>query len=337
MEKVTIRILADRLQLSAATVSKALADSHEISEVTKQRVLALAAALNYTPNPYASGLRRKKSKTIAVVLPEVADSFFARVINGIEMVAQEKGYHVLIRLTHENFEKEKAILKDLGGGRADGILLSVSSATADSGHVKELMEKGIPVVFFDRVLGDIKAAKVVTDDFESARKATRHLIAGGCKKIAILTVSTALSISQQRTEGFKQALLDEGLLFKEEDIIQCGNEPDLIQTQIRQLLQGPIPPDGIIATVEKLVPEIYQACHDLGLAIPGRVKVLGFSNLPTAMFMAPSLTTITQPALEMGQAATTLLVRALENKNPGLPDQYRMIPSELIIRASTGN
>src|SRR5882724_6794194 len=135
MGNVTIRILARQLQLSAATVSKALADSHEISGPTKKRVLEMAAALNYVPNPYASSLRKRKSKTIAVVLPEVADSFFSLAINGIESVAQDKGYHVLIYLTHENFLKEQAILNDFKSGRVDGVLMSVTSETVDTAHI----------------------------------------------------------------------------------------------------------------------------------------------------------------------------------------------------------
>src|SRR5258708_13781831 len=151
MGNITIRILARKLQLSTATVSKALTDSHEISETTKKRVLALAAELNYTPNPYASSLRKKKRKTIAMGLAEVADSFFAQVIDGVESIAQDKGYHVLIRLTHENIPKEQAILRDLQGGRADGVLMSVSSETIDPAPIRELQEKGIPLVFFDRI------------------------------------------------------------------------------------------------------------------------------------------------------------------------------------------
>jgi LacI family transcriptional regulator, galactose operon repressor len=336
MGNITIRILARQLQLSAATVSKALTDSHEISGKTKQRVLALAAELNYTPNPYASGLRRKKSKTIAVILPEVADSFFAQVIDGIESVAQEKGYHVLIRLTHEHFAKEQAILKDLRGGRADGVLMSVSSATTDSSHIRELQDKGVLLVFFDRICEDIPAAKVVTDDQESAYKATQHLISRGCRRIALLSVSAVLSISNQRLEGYKKALEDHQLPFREEDIIACGHDPVVNHGLLMQLLQRHEPPDGIIATVEKLATSVYQVCHELTIGIPGQVKVIGFSNLPAAMFLAPSLSTVTQPAFEMGKMAAGLLVKALENDRFELSNQHAVIPSELLIRDSTG-
>ena len=144
-------MLANELHLSIATISKALRDSYEISIETKQRVFELAAKLNYIPNPHASSLRQRKSKTIAVVLPEVADSFFSLAINGIETIAQEKGYHVLIYLTHEKFSRESYILKDFQSGRVDGILMSVASETNESLHIKELYSRNIPIVFFDRV------------------------------------------------------------------------------------------------------------------------------------------------------------------------------------------
>src|SRR5205085_228054 len=139
-------------------------------------VLALAHRLNYVPNPYASSLRKRVSKTIAVVLPEVADSFFSLAINGIESVAQEKGYHVLIYLTHESFAREKAILNEFKSGRVDGILISVSGETSESSHIRDVANEGIPVVFFDRICEDIRTARIVTDDFESGYNATAHLI-----------------------------------------------------------------------------------------------------------------------------------------------------------------
>lgn len=335
MENVTIRILAQQLQLSAATVSKALADSHEISEATKKRVLELANSLNYTPNPYASSLRKKKSKTIAVILPEVADSFFAQVIDGIEAVAQEKGYHVLICLTHERSQKEQAILTEFLGGRADGILLSVTSETQDAAPMRELQAKGIPLVFFDRVCEDIETVRVVTDDYDSSYRATSHLIEGGCRRIALLSISDTLSISRQRIAGYRQALADHQLSFNEEDIISCTHDPiDNLQL-LRATLKGASRPDGLIASVEKLVTSIYLACADLQLVIPRDLQVVGFSNLSSAMILQPSLTTVTQPAFEMGKMAATLLFKALANKPYELGEERVVIPSVLIPRGST--
>ena len=339
MGNLTIRILAHKLQLSAATVSKALTDSHEISAKTKKRVLDLAAELNYIPNPYASSLRRKKSKTIAVILPEVADSFFAQAIDGIEAIAQDKGYHVLICLTHERQAREQAILRDLLGGRADGILLSVTSETNDPSSIREIQAKGIPVVFFDRVCEEVDTAQIVTDDAESAYKATDHLIRSGCRRIALLSLPTGLSISHLRMEGYKKALEDHRIRFRATDLVSCthdaaGNHRTLIRLMSRS---GANRPDGVIATVEKLATGIYQVCQELQLAIPGQVKVIGFSNLPSAMLLKPSLTTITQPAFEMGKAAASMLFKELSGKNNSLtiPKQHIVMPSVLQERGST--
>src|SRR5678816_792874 len=151
MKNINIKELARELKLSISTVSKALHDSHEISDETKRRVMEAAARLNYVPNPYASSLRGRRSKNIAVVIPEVADSFFSLAINGIESVAKEKGYHVLICLTHESFKNEKMILKEFQGGRVDGVLMSVSGETSQSDHINDLIANGAPLIFFDRV------------------------------------------------------------------------------------------------------------------------------------------------------------------------------------------
>jgi LacI family transcriptional regulator len=323
------------LQLSAATVSKALADSHEISEPTKKRVLEMAAALNYTPNPYASSLRRKKSKTIAVILPEVADSFFSQAINGIEAIAQDKGYHVLVCLTHERALKEQAILHEMLGGRADGILISVSSETTDPASIQELQEKGVPVVFFDRVCESVDTAKIVTDDLQSAYKATDHLIRQGCRQIAFLAISEGLSISHQRIEGYKQALADHGIKFNDADIIPCTHDVEENLQLLKKMMRRKDRPDGVIASVEKLAVQVYQASHEENIAIPRDLKVIGFSNLVTAAYLNPSLTTITQPAFEMGRAAATLLFKALGNKSLSLSQNIQVIPSELQVRDST--
>lgn len=334
MENVTIRMLAERLQLSTATISKALSNSHEISEETKQRVLALAAELNYVPNPYASSLRRKASNTIAVVIPEVADSFFAEAINGIEWVAQEKGYHVLIYLTHENFRKEQAILNDFQSGRVDGVLISVTTETAAAQHGLEQLVKEIPIVFFDRVCETVTAAKITTDDATAAYKATSHLIAGGCRHIGLLSASRHLSISNRRAEGFQQALAEHQLPVHSSDITYCSNDPVATHELLKKVFLEQHY-DGIIATTEKLATAVYEVCEALQLRIPQDLQVIGFSNLSTARFLNPSLTTISQPAFDMGKAAAALLFKALKSSSFALQEQQQVIPSSLIVRNST--
>ena len=335
MGSVTIKMLAQQLNLSTAAVSKALRDSHEISPVTKQRVLDLAASLNYVPHPYAGSLRERKSKTIAVVIPEVADSFFSLALNGIEAVAIEKGYHALIYLTHESFEREETILKDLESGRVDGVIMSVSIKTNTCEHIKTLHNR-IPLVFFDRICEEIDTAKITTNDYQCGYDATQHLLERGCRKIALLSVSDSLSISSQRSRGYRQALLDHNLNESASRIIDCSDDPVENHVLMTNLLTGPDRPDGIVATVSKMTTEIYLACMELNINIPSDIKVVCFSNDASAPILNPSLTTITQPAFEMGKLAATILFKALQKKHFLLSEQSEVIPSRLIIRNSTG-
>lgn len=335
MKNINIRELASELKLSVSTISKALNDSYEISDETKQRVLETAARLNYIPNPYASSLRGRRSKNIALVIPEVADSFFSLAINGIESVAKEKGYHVLICLTHESFENEKTILKEFQGGRVDGVLMSVSRETSQTDHISDLISNGLPLIFFDRVCENVSTAHITTDDFDSGYKATLHLINQGCTDIAFLAISKSLSISNKRLEGYKKALADQGRPLDDTRMLVCSNDTIENYQLAKKLLQNKKRPDGIVASVEKLTAPVYQVCSELKLNIPKDVKVICFSNLETAPILNPSLTTITQPAFEMGRAAATLLFRSLGKANFSLPNENIVIPSVLIARDST--
>lgn len=336
MESVNIKKLAKILNISISTVSKALRDSHDISRETKERVIALANELNYQPNPHASSLRKAKSKTIAVIIPEIANNYFSLAINGIESIAQEKGYHVLIYLTHESYLKEVALVRLLHGGRVDGILISLSSTTADYSHLEEVQNKGLPLVFFDRVHENFDTVSITTDDFESALNATKHLIDQGCKRIAHLMISKNLSIGNKRLKGYLTALQDHQLPVDETMIINCTNEEETDFELIKSLLHEK-KPDGIFAAVERYAISAYEACHQLGILIPKDVKIISFSNLQTASLLNPSLTTITQPAFEIGRQAATILFRALEQKRYQLKNENIVFKSELIQRESTSS
>ncbi|MBS1511320.1 MAG: LacI family DNA-binding transcriptional regulator [Bacteroidetes bacterium] len=337
MDKLTIKTLAKELQLSVSTISKALRDSHEISIETKKKVLALADQLNYTPNPYASSLRKRKSKTIGVVIPEVVNSFFSQSINGIESIAKEKGYHVLIYLTHESFDNEKSILKDFESGRVDGVLISVCRETENSEHIKELMSKDVPVIFFDRVFNDVNTVKVTTNDFDCAYNATKHLIESGCKNPHFVSIISHLDIINCRLEGFKKALDECKMPFSAGNIINCTTNWEQNYNTLYKKLKAVKKPDGLLCSIENLSIIIYKVCQDLGLKIPGALQVVSFSNLDTASFLHPPLTTITQPAYEIGKTAAAILVKALEKKNFTIPNEQVVIPSELTIRQSTKN
>ncbi|HEY0680520.1 MAG TPA: LacI family DNA-binding transcriptional regulator [Chitinophagaceae bacterium] len=336
MRHINIRELANELKLSVSTISKVFSNSHEISEETRQRVLETAARLNYIPNANASSLRRKKSKNIGVVIPEVADSFFSLAINGIESVAKENGYHVLIYLTHESFENEKNILKECQGGRVDGILISVSRETAQSDHINELISNGVPLIFFDRVCDDVETAKITTDDLESSYQATSHLIQQGCGNIAFLSISNSLSITSKRLKGYLQAHADLKQKMDKENIVLCTNDAVKNYSLIKKLLHRKNRPDGIVVSVEKLTTPVYKACEELNLKIPQDLKVICFSNLETASILNPSLSTITQPAFEMGKVAALILFKALQKQNLNLIRESLVIPSVLVARRSTG-
>jgi LacI family transcriptional regulator len=335
MQSVNLKRLAEELHLSIATVSRALQDSHEVSTATKERVRALATALNYQPNAYASSLRRNQSKTIGVVIPKVTNHFFALAINGIEEAARLAGYHVLIYLTHEEYEREVSIIQHLQGGRVDGILMSVASGTEDMAHLRSLT---IPVVFFDRICTDIPTANVTTNDYESGYQATEHLIGAGCRTIAHLLLSSTLSIGRHRHQGYLDALAAHGLT-PSPDLVLPGTPDNDGPTgqvgRIRELMQRRPDIDGIFASVERLAVNAYHVCHELGRRIPEDVKIVGFSNLESVSLFDPPLTTITQPAYDIGREAAKILLRAVEKRRPILPGQSVVLASELVQRRST--
>ena len=332
---MNLKELAKELNLSISSVSRALRDSKEISVSTKKIVLAKAKELNYHANPFASNLRRQESKTIAVVIPEIANNFFSLAINGAESYAQKKGFHVLIYQTHDDLQQEISISKHLQNGRVDGILISLSSQTADTTHLKDLKNKGIPLVFFDRVAENINAPKITTNDYESGFKATEHLIENGCKKIAFLSISNKLSIANKRMNGYLDAAKKHGIAFNKNHIITCDANKDANNILIKNLLLQPDRPDAILACVEELAVSSYVICQELKLNIPQDIKIISFSNLQTADILDPSLTTITQPAYEIGREAASVLFQLIENK--GMLQRFGdvVLDSELIVRNST--
>jgi LacI family transcriptional regulator len=335
MDTPNLKMLAKQLNLSISTVSKALRDSHEIGEPTKKKVIALAKKLNYQPNPHASSLRKQKSKTIAVVIPEIANNFFSLAINGIESIAQERDYHVLIYLTHEDYEKEVNIIKHLQGGRVGGLIMSLSLATKNFDHLHELSQHNIPIVFFDRICHEIETAKVTTDDFQGGLAATEHLIINNCKNIAFASISNTLSIDNKRMNGYLEAMNKHNIKPGQTSFIKCTNNDNNNYNKIKKILSGKKPPDAIFASVEKLAITIYEVCNELKINIPAQLKVICFSNLSTAHLMRPSLSAIRQPAYEMGKEAASILFKHLDKNRTFIPNDHIVIKSELVARGST--
>lgn len=336
MEKIDLRRLAKELNLSISTVSKAMRDSWEIKAATKQRVREVAEKLNYQPNPYASSMRKQKSQTIAVVIPEIANNFFSVVLDGIQVIAEKKGYHVLTYLTHESLANELSTMKHLQSGRVDGVMVSLCSETSSNEHLIRLKETGMPIVFFDRITEIPDCPTVTTDDYESAYKATEHLIQKGCKTIAYLSVSEYTSINHKRQQGYFDALEKNNIKRNKHLVIQCGNDNSKDSVIIKRLLSRKKRPDGIFASVEKSAISTYNVCNEMKIKIPRNLKVICFSNLRTASLLNPSLSTITQPAFEIGKEACELLFRKIEKKSNVYMSEHLVVKSSLIVRGSTG-
>ena len=333
MKNITLKELADQLGISVSTVSRALADSYEINIETKKRVQQLANKLNYQPNPFASFLRKHKSRTIALVIPEISNNFFSLVIKGVETVCQERDYYVLIYESHESFEKEVRILNHLIGGRVDGVLISVSSETKSSDHLKILLERKINLVMFDRVMEDLDVVKVSSNDYKSSFEATEHLINRGCKRILFLKSGVQLSTMQKRLAGYKDALLKNKMDFDDDLIKTFYPYKELELEELTKVIKA-IKPDGIFCSVEYLAIACYDVCQKQNINIPKDIKVITFSNLKVARHLNPSLSTISQPAFEMGKLIAKILIDNIEGKDTDVLKEIEL-DCTLIKRDST--
>ena len=335
---VKIKDLAKQLNLSVATISKALKDSHEISPETKQLVLECAEKLNYRPNPIALSLKERRSRSIGVVVCEIANNFFSQVINGIESIAYDRGYNVIISQTRESYDREVIDLQYLASRSVDGLLISLSTETNDLTHLKSLHNKGLPIVFFDRITEEINTHKVIVDNFRGAFDATEHLIRNGHSKIGVLTNSEFLSITLERVAGYKEALIRNGIKVDENYIQHCfygGMIFEEIEDAVNKLFTQKIKPDAIFATSDKLTTGCLKTLKRRGLKVPDDISVVGFSNTDIAELIDPPLTLVRQPAFEMGKAATELLLQLIESKRPIKDFEKRIMTPELQIRESS--
>lgn len=335
MDNINIKVIAKELKISTSTISRAFNGSPDINKDTKEKILAYAREHNFLPNHYASNLRDKKSRTLAVIVPEIANDFFAQAINGIEEVARKKGFYILLYRTDDVFDKEVSFVNYLNNGKVDGIIMSVSGEANDHNYLRKLSQKNVPVVFFDRIYEDIEAAKVITNDYDSSFDATEHLIQAGCKRIAYLVVNKSISIGQVRMQGYADALQKHGIPFNDELVIDCSNDEKVNYGILKGALEE-IKPDGIFSSVERLAFATYYVCHDLGIDIPRDLKVISFSSLNIAPLLSPALSTITQPAFEMGFKAATLLFEELEQKGANVQKKQHVLKSKIIIRKSSG-
>lgn len=337
-EAITIKDIAKALNLSPSTVSRALRDSYEIGEDTKRKVQQYAKAHNYRPNPAALSLKEKKTRSIGIVVAEIANSFFSQIIDGVESVAYARGYNVIITQSRESFEKEILILDYLTSRSVDGMIISVSAETDDFTPFQELKDRGMPLVFVDRIGDEMDSHKVIVDNNQGAYEATKHLIEHGCKHIAVISNNLNLSITKQRIAGCERALKEKGTKLYPNQIKYCNYGGDIqkeTQKALDELFAQKPKPDGIVSLSDRLSMEIIRYLNEKGIKVPKQVALIGFSNSKHTELLSPPLSVIRQPAFEMGQTAAELLLQMIESRRPVTHFETKVLQPEILIRKSS--
>lgn len=328
---VTIKDIALTLQLSTSTVSRALRDSYEISAETKKIVTDYAETVNYRSNPNALSLKNKRSYSIGIVIPEMANSFFSQAIAGIESIAYERGYHTIITQTHDSSERQQVNVNHLANRSVDGLLISMSSGSTDYSFLKALHQKGLPIVFFDRIIDEIDTFKVTSDNFGASYFATQSLIKAGCSKIAVLANAPHLSITNGRFAGYQKALSDNNIPYKPNLIKNClkgGIDYQEVESALHELLLEPDKPDAIFITSDMITISCIRALKKLNMET-GQLLIVGFSNSDVVDLLQPRLSYVRQKAFEMGQIAMQMLLTLIESKHPTTSFETKILDTEL--------
>jgi LacI family transcriptional regulator len=337
-EPITLKDIAKAMELSIATVSKALRDSHEISAATKQRVSEYAAKHKYRPNLMAQMLRHKNGRSIGVIIGAIPNNFFSDVLSGMESVTYQKDYHIIITQSLESLQREKKNLEHLTWRAVDGLLVSLSAETQSIDHFKKVHDSGIPIVFYDRVTDEIKTHQVVSDNIGGAYEATMHLLNNGFTRIAHITSSKELSITQERLIGYKNALEERNIFFDNDYVKYCahgGKDRDEIEDAIDQLLSMKRMPDALITASDRITIGALAILKKKNIRIPSQIAIVGYSNFSAPEVFQPELTTVRQPAFEIGRSAAELLIKLIETKRVPTKFEKRVLPVELQIRESS--
>lgn len=332
----TIKDIAEKLQVSIATVSRALRNSSEIKKETKDAVLAIAKSMDYHPNLLASSLSSKKTKIIGVVVPTINRYFWSNSISGIENMAYQEGYKVMIFQSGESYEKEVEIMETLANSKVDGIIISFSKETWTFDHVQHVIDREVPVVLYERACANLGTSKIKTDDENGAFTLTNHLIEKGRKNIAYIGGPLALGVCQDRLKGYQKALDAAGLHVKQHLIITLEDFTfDLAGEALKQLWANADKPDGLICFADILAIGAMHAAHQLGIQVPEQLSIAGFGNDETSRFISPAITTMAQPSFEMGEMAARVLLEEIACSGEAHEKRHEIIKSRLIIREST--
>jgi LacI family transcriptional regulator len=333
LETITIKDIARALNLSTSTVSRALRDSYEINPETKRIVTEYAERLNYRPNPIALSLKENRSRVIGVVVPQIANNFFSQVINGIEAIAYNRGYHVIIFQSHESQEREMLTVQQAVARKVDGLLISLASGTQTVSYLRELQDKKLPIVLFDRVSNELETSSVTADNFGGAFAATEHLIKSGRRRIVHLTMPAHISVTQERLAGYRAALEQYGVAYDEKLVRYGPFSQEEVDPIVDELLKES--PDAFFAAGDRMAMGCLSALKKRNIAIPESVSLIGFTNLTVADLLAPPMTTVEQPALEIGQLAADELINLIECKQALPPPSSTKVPTRLVVRASS--
>ena len=329
----TLIDIARRLGISTSTVSRALSDHPDVDSETKRRIKKLAKVLHYSPNPIAQSLRNNRTMTIGVIVPEITHDFFSSAISGIEEVAYQSGYTIILCQSNESFEREIINTNLLMHQRVAGIVVSISQNTKCGDHFNDLLRRNIPLVFFDRVCDDVIASKIVIDDYKSAFDAVIYLLSKGYKRIAHISGPKDVGICIKRRSGYFDAL-KQAQNSTQTGIIRYGglHEQDGYNSMTSLLTEKKIP-DAIFAVNDPVAMGAYQRIKEAGLKIPDDVAIMGFSNNKITSLVDPQLTTVDQPSFEMGKKSAEILIGTIEKKIN--EPKIFILDAKLIVRGST--
>ena len=332
-KQVTIVDIAKELKLSPSTVSRALKNHPDISKKTVKRVKECAKKMNYKPNAMAFNLRTGRNNTIAVILPEIVHYFFSSILTGIEEIASEAGFNVMVFRSRESYEKEIEIVDSLINARVAGVLASVSKETDRYEHFQQIVDNNIQLVFYDRICIGLLTDRVVVDDYAGAMTAVEHLIETGAKRIAFFSSPTHLEISKNRKNGYLDALRKHNIPVEESLVFTCDTRDAAIELT-PQVLSMENPPDAFFAINDHTASGILYAVKQFGLKVPDDISICGFSGGDLALATDPMLTTVEQHGYEVGRTAAQLLVDKINGVTLG---QYtnRIVRTNLIVRGST--